>query len=84
MAAPAGKPAEHAGEQTLRLDADRTRDELGAVLEEVRRRLAPKELARSAAGSLRKHPRQLAGGIAAGAAVVTGIVVLTQRAKRRG
>jgi hypothetical protein len=84
MAAPARKLGEHAGEQTLRLDADRTRDELGAVLEEVRRRLTPKDLARSAAGSLRKHPLRLAGGIAAGAAVVTGIVVINQRAKRRG
>jgi ElaB/YqjD/DUF883 family membrane-anchored ribosome-binding protein len=84
MNAAAATPGANAGEHTLRLDADRTRDELADVLVEIRHRLAPKELARSATDSLRRHPKQVAGVIAATAGIVTGIVLLTRRATRRG
>ena len=77
-------PGANAGEQTLRLDADRTRDDLADALTELRQRLGPKELAKSTLGSLRRYPWQVTGGIAATAATITGIVLLSQRSKRRG
>jgi hypothetical protein len=84
MAETPSAPGTNAGEQTLRLDADRTRDELADALAEIRRRLTPRELAKSVTGSVRRHPAQVAAAIAATAGIVTATVVLVRRARKRG
>jgi hypothetical protein len=72
------------GINALRLDADRARDELADRLGEVRSRLAPKELAKSASLTVREHRNQFV--IAAGSTLVAvaGIIALVVRTKRRG
>jgi hypothetical protein len=67
----------------LRLDADRTRDELVVTLGEIRARLTPRQVASTVAGSIAARPFRFA----IGALVVTaaaGITTLLVRSKHRG
>ncbi|MCU1586244.1 MAG: hypothetical protein JWM49_2800 [Microbacteriaceae bacterium] len=61
------EPSGSAGVDTVRLDADRTRDELERTLNQIESRLAPKELWKSVTLAFRERPVRAAavsGGIA--------------------
>jgi hypothetical protein len=76
------EPGENAGVSTLRLDADRTRDELESTLQEIEQRLKPAELKGSLRRTYRAHRTAfwaVGAGLAGGIALVSLLVV-----KRRG
>jgi len=72
-------PTPAVGEQGLRLEAERTRDELQETLTELEHRLAPRELAQSARRSIRRNPGIAIGIGLAAATVIVGLVVLAVR-----
>lgn len=67
------------GEQRLRLDAERTRDELQDTLEELERRLAPKELWQSAIRRVERRPLAAVGVGLAVLSLAAGVIVLVVR-----
>lgn len=67
------------GEQRLRLEAERTRDELQETLAELEHRLQPREFAHAVQASMRRRPGVVVGVGLALAGVVAGIVLVTVR-----
>ncbi len=67
------------GEQVTRLDAERTRDELAAAVDELERRLAPKELLESAKLTVRRRPVAVIGSVLGVAGAIAGAIVLGRR-----
>jgi hypothetical protein len=51
------QPSETAGEEQLHLDADRTREELEATLDEIEHRLKPAAISRAVQRRIRRNPR---------------------------
>lgn len=70
---------EQGGEQATRLDAERTRDELAAAVDELERRLAPKELLESAKLTVRRRPVAVIGSALGVAGAIAGAIVLGRR-----
>lgn len=67
------------GEQATRLDAERTRDELAAAMDELERRLAPKELLESAKLTVRRRSVAVIGSVLGVAGAIAGAIVLGRR-----
>jgi len=75
------EPADDAGEESIRLDADKTRDALEATLDDLESRLKPTNLAASLKVRFTQNPAPF---IAVGVAVVgaiAGIVLLSARSR---
>ncbi len=76
-------PADDAGVHTLRLDADRTRDELAGTLDEIAHRLSPDGIRESASRSFHEHPVRIVASAVGAAAAIGGIIALGIMAGRR-
>ena len=63
------------GEQAVRLDAERTRDELEKTLDEIEQRLKPQALAQSAQRRFQENPAAVLGVAAGIAAALAGLIV---------
>jgi hypothetical protein len=74
------EPSGSAGVNAVRLDADRTRDELERTLNQIESRLAPKELWRSVTLTFKERPLRV---VAVGAGFVLAVGGLITRAVRR-
>jgi hypothetical protein len=76
-------PAENAGVNAIRLDADRTRDELRQTLDEIEHRLSPAGVAESVKRSAKRDPGKVAAIGAGVVAAVTGVTWFIVASRRR-
>ncbi|CAN5382061.1 hypothetical protein BH09ACT1_BH09ACT1_24950 [soil metagenome] len=76
-------PDENAGINAIRLDADRTRDELRETLDEIERRISPAGVAESVKRSAKRDPGKAAAIGAGVVAAVTGLTWFIVASRRR-
>jgi hypothetical protein len=72
------------GLNSVRLDADRTRDELAATLGQIRDRLMPHQIARTVGLSITARPWRFVVGALAVTALAAGIPVLMAKSNPHG
>jgi hypothetical protein len=77
------EPAGAAGIDTVRLDADRTREELERTLNQIESRLAPKELWKSVTLTFKERPLRVVA-VSAGFALVIGGIITRAVRRRNG
>jgi hypothetical protein len=73
------EPSGSAGVNTVRLDADRTRDELERTLNQLESRLAPKELWKSVTLTFKQHPSRVLAVSAGFALAIGGLITRAVR-----
>jgi hypothetical protein len=76
-------PPEDAGVNAIRLDADRTRDELRETLDEIERRLSPAGVVESVKRSAQRDPGKVAAIGAGVVATITGLTWFIVASRRR-
>ena len=74
------EPDENAGLNEYRLDAERTRDELEATLNEIERRISPRRLVAAAKRTWRSYPAEVAAVVGI-VGSIGGLIVLAARGR---
>ncbi len=77
------EPADNAGINALRLDADRTRDELERTLEEIERRLDPRPRIERIKRAWRNRPVEFITVAGSAVGAIGGLIVWAIRMKSR-
>lgn len=76
-------PADDAGVNAIRLDAERARDDLRSTLDEIERRLSPAGVAESVKRSAKREPGKVAAIGAGVVAAITGLTWFIAASRRR-
>lgn len=77
-------PPDTAGINAVRLDADRTRDELAGTLDEIESRLKPRELWNSITLTFQKRPVPFVGATVGAIGAIAGLIALSSRRRNNG
>jgi hypothetical protein len=72
------------GINAVRLDADKTREQLRATLDEIEHRFTPAELWRSVTLTYKKRPVPFVSTVAASVGAIAGLIALSVARKNRG